>query len=191
MTSKSLAVRFLKAGFKMSLFQRMSCVPVTYMSEPLSATMRPYLCIARKSFCILGSLVLCVTSTLAFKRKRAPIGRKPARCRTGAMRCRINVTIRSAQRHPESMANFRKSRVVHFIVANQTGKYRQSSGVRRGPRIRAPIVCVHIEEGAGGCPERAKCRDLFSRHPLTVSESSTHWHVCLLKFRDRNFQGGS
>jgi hypothetical protein len=26
---------------------------------------------------------------------------------------------------------------------------------------------------------------------LTVSESSTHRHVCLLKIRDRNFQDGS
>ena len=39
-----------------------------------------------------------------------------------------------------------------------------------------------------GFPERAKCRDLFSRHPLTVSEASIHWHVCLLKFRHGTFR---
>src|SRR5215475_1278997 len=41
MTSKSLAVNNANAGFKMSLFHRVSNVPVIYMSLPLSATMRP------------------------------------------------------------------------------------------------------------------------------------------------------
>src|SRR5215467_3512714 len=41
MTSKSLAVNNANAGFKMSLFHRVSKVPVIYMSLPLSATMRP------------------------------------------------------------------------------------------------------------------------------------------------------
>src|SRR5262245_17454005 len=40
-TSKSLAVSAAKAGLRTSLFQRTSKVPPMYMSEPLSATMRP------------------------------------------------------------------------------------------------------------------------------------------------------
>src|SRR5262245_33944720 len=47
-TSKSLADRSANAGLSTSLFQRVSKVPVTYMSLPLSATIRPYFCIARK-----------------------------------------------------------------------------------------------------------------------------------------------
>ena len=41
MTSKSPAVRLLNAGFSSELFQRASIAPVTYMSLPLSATIRP------------------------------------------------------------------------------------------------------------------------------------------------------
>src|SRR5215831_2038493 len=41
MTSKSLVVSNANAGFTMSLFHRVSKVPVIYMSLPLSATMRP------------------------------------------------------------------------------------------------------------------------------------------------------
>ena len=40
-TSKSLAVRPPNAGFSTPLFQRVSNVPLMYMSEPLSATIRP------------------------------------------------------------------------------------------------------------------------------------------------------
>src|SRR5205823_6612414 len=46
-TSKSLAVRLRKAGFSSSLFQRESIAPLMYMSQPLSATIRPCLSIAR------------------------------------------------------------------------------------------------------------------------------------------------
>ena len=74
----------------MSLFQRVSNVPVMYMSLPLSATMSPYFCIARKIFCAFGSLVRSAGSeplTFAFKRSRAPIGSAPdvdpARCEAG------------------------------------------------------------------------------------------------------------
>src|SRR5205807_3240747 len=54
MTSKSLAVNDWNAGFNTSLFQRMSYVPLTYRSDPLSATMSPYRCMARKIFWISG-----------------------------------------------------------------------------------------------------------------------------------------
>ena len=47
-TSKSLAVSDAKAGFRMSLFHRGSNVPLTYISEPLSATINPYRWNARK-----------------------------------------------------------------------------------------------------------------------------------------------
>ena len=40
-TSKSSAVSALNAGFSTSLFHRASIVPLMYMSEPLSATIRP------------------------------------------------------------------------------------------------------------------------------------------------------
>ena len=40
-TSKSSAVRPWKAGFRTPLSQRGSIVPLTYMSDPLSATMSP------------------------------------------------------------------------------------------------------------------------------------------------------
>ena len=40
-TSKSLAVSAANAGFSTLLFHRASIVPVMYMSDPLSATMRP------------------------------------------------------------------------------------------------------------------------------------------------------
>src|SRR5436190_1561540 len=89
-TSKSLAVSVENAGLRMSLFQRVSKVPVIYMSEPLSATMRPYFCMARKIFCAFGSEVLRAGSspfTLVLSRRRAPIGSAPAvlpaRCEAG------------------------------------------------------------------------------------------------------------
>src|SRR5262245_27338989 len=40
-TSKSSAVSAENAGFKTPLFHRASIVPLMYMSDPLSATMRP------------------------------------------------------------------------------------------------------------------------------------------------------
>ena len=74
----------------MSLFQRVSNVPVMYISLPLSATMSPYFCIARKIFCMFGSVVRNTGSeplTLVLKRRRAPIGSAPdvdpARCEAG------------------------------------------------------------------------------------------------------------
>src|SRR6188474_541896 len=56
-TSKSLAFSVANAGFSTSLFQRVSNVPEMYMSEPLSATINPYFCIARKILRELGSVV--------------------------------------------------------------------------------------------------------------------------------------
>jgi hypothetical protein len=49
-TSKSPAFRLANAGFKTLLFQFVSKVPLIYMSEPLSATISPYFCMARKIF---------------------------------------------------------------------------------------------------------------------------------------------
>src|SRR5262249_19804700 len=40
-TSKSLAMSAENAGLRIELFQRASIVPVMYMSEPLSATIKP------------------------------------------------------------------------------------------------------------------------------------------------------
>ena len=89
-TSKSPAVSAANAGFRMSLFQRVSNVPVMYRSEPLSATMSPYFCIARKILRTFGSLVRSAGSaplTFALSRSRAPIGSapavEPARCDAG------------------------------------------------------------------------------------------------------------
>src|SRR5439155_11694447 len=53
-TSKSLAVNELNAGFNTSLLQRTSYVPLTYRSDPLSATMSPSRCMGRNIFCISG-----------------------------------------------------------------------------------------------------------------------------------------
>src|SRR5262245_55247060 len=74
-TSKSPAVRAAKAGLRMSLFQRVSKVPPMYMSEPLSATMRPCVFMARKIFCTSG--VKPEMSFPAFSRSRAPMGSAP------------------------------------------------------------------------------------------------------------------
>jgi hypothetical protein len=56
-----------------------------YMSEPLSATRRPYFFIARKIFC--ASAGKEEMSLPAFRRSRAPIGSapevEPARCEAG------------------------------------------------------------------------------------------------------------
>jgi hypothetical protein len=89
-TSKSLAVSSRNAGFRMPLSQRLSNVPLTYMSDPLSATMSPYFCIARKIFRTLGSDVRSAGSlpfTVFLRRSRAPIGSAPvvdpARCDAG------------------------------------------------------------------------------------------------------------
>ena len=89
-TSKSLALKSANAGFRMSLFHRVSKVPVMYMSEPLSATISPYFCIARKIFRMLGSAVRSTGSwplTVVFRRSLAPIGSAPAvvpaRCDAG------------------------------------------------------------------------------------------------------------
>src|SRR6185369_8554272 len=76
-TSKSLADSSENAGLRMSLFQRVSNVPVTYMSVPLSATIRPYFCMARTIRRRFGSAVRSAGSlppTLVFRRRRAPIG---------------------------------------------------------------------------------------------------------------------
>ena len=74
-TSKSLAERPANAGFRTSLFQRVSWVPVMYMSEPLSATRRPYFFMARKTF--WASAGKEEMSFPAFSRRREPIGRAP------------------------------------------------------------------------------------------------------------------
>ena len=56
-----------------------------YMSEPLSARIRPYFFIARKIFC--ASAGNEEMSLLAFKRSRVPMGGapdvEPARCEAG------------------------------------------------------------------------------------------------------------
>ncbi len=91
MTSKSLALNSENAGFRMSLFQRVSKVPLMYMSVPLSATIAPYFCIARKILRTFGSLVRSAGSnpfpSTVFSRIRAPIGSAlavdPARCDAG------------------------------------------------------------------------------------------------------------
>ena len=75
----------------MPLFQRVSKVPVMYMSEPLSATISPYFCIARKILLHVGDRLVRSAgswpSTLVFSRSRAPIGNAPAvlpaRCDAG------------------------------------------------------------------------------------------------------------
>ena len=89
-TSKSLAVSAANAGFSALLFQRTSKVPEMYMSLPLSATISPYFCIARKILRRFGSDVRSAGSeplTSAFSRSRAPIGSapdvEPARCDAG------------------------------------------------------------------------------------------------------------
>ena len=65
--------------------QRGSFVPVTNMSLPLSATIRPYVFIAWNSRCTCGEYD--EMSTLALSRSRAPIGNAPAvlpaRCEAG------------------------------------------------------------------------------------------------------------
>src|SRR5262249_13818546 len=53
-TSKSDALSEENAGLSTSLFHRVSYVPLMYMSDPLSATISPYFCIARKIFCTSG-----------------------------------------------------------------------------------------------------------------------------------------
>jgi hypothetical protein len=74
-----------EGGFSTSLFQRVSHVPLTYRSDPLSATIRPYRCIARKIFCTSGGNVERLR--LALSRSRAPMGSapavEPARCDAG------------------------------------------------------------------------------------------------------------
>src|SRR5262249_11051930 len=84
-TSKSEAFSDPKAGFSTSLFQRVSYVPLMYMSDPLSATISPYRCIARKIRWTSG--VYPVSGLLALSLSRAPIGRAPvadpARCDAG------------------------------------------------------------------------------------------------------------
>src|SRR6266545_1303002 len=83
--SKSLALIAEKAGFKTSLSQRLSNVPETKRSEPLSATIKPCVFIARKIFWTSG--VKPEMSFPAFSRRRAPIGSAcefdPARCEAG------------------------------------------------------------------------------------------------------------
>lgn len=86
MTSKSLAERPANAGFRTSLFQRVSKVPVMYMSEPLSATRRPYFFMARKIF--WASAGNEEMSFPAFRRRRAPIGTAPEVEPAGARRDR-------------------------------------------------------------------------------------------------------
>ena len=74
-TSKSETFRLPNAGFRTSLSQRVSYVPWTYMSEPLSATMSPYVFIAwkiRRSASGYEEM-----SFDDFSRRRVPIGGAP------------------------------------------------------------------------------------------------------------------
>ena len=115
------------AGFRMSLFQRVSKVPVMYMSEPLSATMRPYRCIARKIFCTLASP--CAARDRAVHRLLEPqprAHRQRAGSRAGAVRRRIDVAVGRPHRDAERVADLRDA-----------GRTPRRSG--RGPgRSRAP-----------------------------------------------------
>ena len=84
-TSKSPAWIEENAGLRMPLSQRASYVPCTYMSDPLSATIRPYVFIAWKIRCT--GAVNPEMSFDALRRRRAPIGGalafEPATCEAG------------------------------------------------------------------------------------------------------------
>ena len=71
------------------------------MSVPLSATIRPYVFIARKIFCTSG--VNPEMSRLAFSRSRAPIGSAPAW--SPPVRGGIDVAVRRPHRHAERVAD--------------------------------------------------------------------------------------
>src|SRR5437667_336797 len=86
----------------MSLFQRVSKVPVTNMSEPLSATMRPYVFMARKTFCTSG--VKPEMSLAARRRRVAPLD--PVRLRDGLGGDRI-------ERHTHAVALVEVEQEVH------------------------------------------------------------------------------
>ena len=139
------------AGLRMSLFQRVSKVPVMYMSEPLSATMSPCFCIARKILRTFGSLVRSAGSapfTFVLSRSRAPIGSAPG-CRAGAVRRRIHVAVGRAHGDPERMADVGERRVPRLVVADEAREDREAGRVGRRPRVGPPVVRVHVEERAG------------------------------------------
>ena len=58
----------------MSLFQRISCVPVTYVSDPFSATMRPYLLHRSKDFCMFISAATVRMQVHAIESSEVPAG---------------------------------------------------------------------------------------------------------------------
>ena len=143
-TSKSFAVNASKAGLSTSLSQRSSQVPLMYMSEPLSATIRPYRFIARKIFWISGAKP--EMSLPAFSRSRAPIGSaggswNPARCDR-----RVDVPVGVAHGEPERVPDLVGP--VDLVVAHEARQDREPAGVGGSPALRPAVVGVQVEEGA-------------------------------------------
>ena len=118
-----------------------------YMSEPLSATISPYFCIARKIFCTFGSLVRWVMSTPGLQAQPGA-HRQSARqwSRRDATPDKHNRWSRAPSR--ETRDEFRTVGIVNFVVAHESGKNRQASRIRRCPGIGPPVVRVHVEECA-------------------------------------------
>ena len=59
------------------------------------------------------------------------------------------MTLRGPNRHTKGMLNFGQARIVSFVIADKTGQYRETRGIRRSPAFRTPHVGREIEHRAG------------------------------------------